>query len=137
MELLAKPGQIISSVFYMCLEKEVLVYGDCALNANPSAEVLAQIVVQSAQAAEALKLPPRVAVLSYATGDSNTGPEIDKVGNRTMARSWCVVCVFRRMCTMPIDKPTELCPIPVPNLCSSPSPELGDSSDKICSGKAA
>jgi phosphate acetyltransferase len=74
---------LVSSVFFMCLEDGVRIYGDCAVNTNPTAEELAQIAVTSAESAEAFGMIPRVALLSYATGDSNTGPIIDKVREAT------------------------------------------------------
>ncbi|KAE9294544.1 Phosphate acetyltransferase [Phytophthora fragariae] len=74
---------IVSSVFFMCLEDGVRIYGDCAVNTDPSAEDLAQIAVTSAESAEAFGLIPKVALLSYATGDSNSGPIIDKVREAT------------------------------------------------------
>ena len=55
---------------------QVLVYGDCAVNVSPTAEQLAQIAVTSADTAAAFGLPPRVAMLSYSTGTSGTGPEV-------------------------------------------------------------
>ena len=64
---------VVSSVFFMCLPGKVLVYGDCAINSNPSSEELAAIAVASADTAAALGITPRVAMLSYATGDSNKG----------------------------------------------------------------
>jgi len=64
-----KPGiNIVSSVFFMALEKEVLVYGDCAINPNPTSEELAQIAITSADTAEAFGIHPRIAMLSYQTG---------------------------------------------------------------------
>ncbi|KAL4133907.1 hypothetical protein PRIC2_004223 [Phytophthora ramorum] len=74
---------IVSSVFFMCLEDGVRIYGDCAVNTDPSAADLAQIAVTSAESAEAFGLIPKVALLSYATGDSNSGPIIDKVREAT------------------------------------------------------
>ncbi|KAF1323191.1 Phosphate acetyltransferase, partial [Globisporangium splendens] len=74
---------LVSSVFFMCLEDGVRIYGDCAVNTNPTAEELAQIAVTSAESAEAFGMIPRVALLSYATGDSNKGPIIDKVREAT------------------------------------------------------
>lgn len=74
---------LVSSVFFMCLEDGVRIYGDCAVNTDPTAEELAQIAVTSAESAEAFGMIPRVALLSYATGDSNTGPIIDKVRQAT------------------------------------------------------
>ncbi|KAF0683556.1 Aste57867_24413 [Aphanomyces stellatus] len=74
---------LVSSVFFMCLEDDVVLYGDCAVNTDPTAHELAQIAVQSAESAKAFGVEPRVALLSYATGDSNKGPIIDKVREAT------------------------------------------------------
>ncbi|KAG7398215.1 hypothetical protein PHYBOEH_011460 [Phytophthora boehmeriae] len=74
---------LVSSVFFMCLEDGVRIYGDCAVNTDPTANDLAQIAVTSAESAEAFGLIPKVALLSYATGDSNSGPIIDKVREAT------------------------------------------------------
>jgi len=70
---------IVSSVFFMCLDTKVLVYGDCAINLDPDAEALAQIAISSADTAAKFGIEPRVAMLSYSTGTSGTGPEVDKV----------------------------------------------------------
>lgn len=64
---------IVSSVFFMCLPDRVLVYGDCAINTDPSSAELAAIALSSAHTAQAFGIQPRVAMLSYATGDSNQG----------------------------------------------------------------
>ncbi|GAQ89874.1 phosphate acetyltransferase [Klebsormidium nitens] len=78
------PGiPVVSSVFFMCLPDKVLVYGDCAINTNPNADELASIAMASADSAKAFGLEPRVAMLSYATGDSNQGPAIQKVIDAT------------------------------------------------------
>ena len=75
-----KPGaSIVSSVFFMCLEDQVLVYGDCAVNPNPTAEELANIAISSADTAKSFNIEPRVAMLSYSTGDSGKGEAVDKV----------------------------------------------------------
>ncbi|CAI5718789.1 unnamed protein product [Peronospora destructor] len=73
----------VSSIFFICLEDGVRIYGDCAVNTDPSAQDLAQIAVTSAESAEAFGLIPKVALLSYATGDSNSGPIVDKVREAT------------------------------------------------------
>lgn len=75
---------IVSSVFFMSLETRVLVYGDCAINLDPSAEELAQIAISSADTAAKFGIEPRVAMLSYSTGTSGTGPEVDKVRKATL-----------------------------------------------------
>ena len=79
-----KPGvSLVSSVFFMCLEDRVLVYGDCAVNPNPTAEQLAEIAVSSADTAAAFGITPVVAMLSYATGESGVGVDVDKVVKAT------------------------------------------------------
>jgi len=70
---------IVSSVFFMCLRDRVLVYGDCAINPNPSAAQLADIAVSSAETAAKFGVEPRVAMLSYSTGASGKGEDVDKV----------------------------------------------------------
>lgn len=83
------PGcKLVSSIFFMCLPDQVLVFGDCAVNPNPTAEELADIAIQSADSAIAFGVPPRVAMLSYSTGASGTGEDVDKVVEATrIARS--------------------------------------------------
>ncbi|MFI8610024.1 phosphate acetyltransferase [Pseudomonas sp. NPDC077649] len=74
------PGyNLVSSVFFMLLPDQVLVYGDCAVNPDPNAEQLAEIALQSADSAQAFGITPRVAMLSYSTGDSGSGEEVEKV----------------------------------------------------------
>lgn len=70
---------IVSSVFLMCLEDRVLVYGDCAVNPDPTAEQLADIAISSANTAEQFGIEPRIAMLSYSTGESGSGADVDKV----------------------------------------------------------
>jgi phosphate acetyltransferase len=75
-----RPGvSIVSSVFFMALEDRVLVYGDCAVVPDPTAEQLADIAVSSAATAEQFGVVPRLAMLSYSTGESGTGAGVDKV----------------------------------------------------------
>ena len=79
-----KPGvSLASSVFFMCMPEQVIVYGDCALVANPSAEELADIAVTSADTAASFGLNPVVAMLSYSTGTSGIGEDVDKVRRAT------------------------------------------------------
>ncbi|MFP4332223.1 MAG: phosphate acetyltransferase [Campylobacterales bacterium] len=73
----------VSSVFFMCLDTNVLVYGDCAIVQDPSATELAQIAISSAKTAKAFGIEPRVAMLSYSTGDSGSGADVDKVREAT------------------------------------------------------
>ena len=75
--------KLISSVFFMLLKDRVLVYGDCAVNPDPNAEELAQIAVSSARTAQKFGIEPRVAMLSYSSGDSGVGADVDKVREAT------------------------------------------------------
>jgi len=74
---------VVSSVFFMCLQDQVLVYGDCAVNPVPTAEQLADIAISSAATATAFGVEPRVAMLSYSTGSSGTGTDVEKVSKAT------------------------------------------------------
>ena len=75
-----KPNiSIVSSLFFMCLDRRVLVYGDCAVNQDPNAEELAQIAISSADTARMFGIEPKIAMLSYSTGDSGKGEEVEKV----------------------------------------------------------
>ena len=79
-----KPGiLVVSSVFFMCLETKVLVYGDCAINQDPDSKTLADIAIASAKTAKAFGIEPKVAMLSYSTGDSGSGADVDKVREAT------------------------------------------------------
>lgn len=79
-----KPGiSIVSSVFFMCLDTKVLVYGDCAVNQNPNENELAQIAISSAQTAKSFGIEPKIAMLSYSTGSSGSGEDVIKVRNAT------------------------------------------------------
>ncbi len=79
-----RPGiSIVSSVFFMCLEDRVLVYGDCAINPRPTAEQLADIAIASADTAKLFGIEPRVAMLSYSTGESGEGEEVERVRKAT------------------------------------------------------
>jgi phosphate acetyltransferase len=74
---------LVSSVFLMCLADRVLVYGDCAVNPNPSAEQLAEIAISSAATAQTFGITSRVAMCSYSTGTSGKGQDVDKVRQAT------------------------------------------------------
>ncbi len=79
-----KPGfSVVSSVFFMDLDDRVLVYGDCAVNPNPNAEQLAEIAISSADTARTFGIDPIVAMLSYSTGASGSGEEVEKVRRAT------------------------------------------------------
>lgn len=79
----APTAKLISSVFFMGLPDQVLVYGDCAVNPDPNAEELADIAIQSAQSALAMGITPRIAMLSYSTGQSGSGADVEKVREAT------------------------------------------------------
>jgi phosphate acetyltransferase len=75
-----EPGvSVVSGVFFMCLRDRVLVYGDCAVNPDPTAEQLADIAITSATTATQFDIDPRIAMLSYSTGESGAGADVDKV----------------------------------------------------------
>ena len=78
------PGSsIVSSVFFMLMPDQVLVYGDCAINPAPNAAQLAEIAKQSADSATAFGITPKVAMISYSSGDSGTGEDVEKVRQAT------------------------------------------------------
>ncbi len=75
-----RPGMnSVSSLFFMCLADKVLAYGDCAINPDPDAETLAEIAIISAETSRMFGITPRVALLSYSTGSSGKGKDVDKV----------------------------------------------------------
>lgn len=77
-------ARVVSSIFFMCLPDQVLVYGDCAVNPDPDVETLCDIAIQSADSARRFGITPRVAMLSYSTGDSGSGSDVDKVRQATL-----------------------------------------------------
>ncbi len=79
-----KPGMnIVSSVFFMCLADRVSVFGDCAINPNPNAEELAQIAISSADTSKSFGIEPKVAMLSYSSGASGKGADVEIVREAT------------------------------------------------------
>ena len=79
-----KPGvSIVSSVFFMCLPDRVSVFGDCAVNPNPTAEQLADIAISSAESSARFGIEPRIAMLSYSSGSSGEGEDVEKVREAT------------------------------------------------------
>jgi phosphate acetyltransferase len=108
-------AKLISSVFFMCLPDQVLVYGDCAINPDPNAEELADIAVQSAASAAYFGVAPRVAMLSYSTGESGAGSDVDKVREATrLARE--------RRPDLPIDGPLQYDAASVSSVAASKAP---------------
>lgn len=79
----APNSSLVSSVFFMLLPEQVLVYGDCAINPDPTSEQLAEIAIQSADSAKAFGIDPRVAMISYSTGNSGAGSDVEKVREAT------------------------------------------------------
>ena len=78
------PGaSLVSSVFFMLMPEQVFVYGDCAVNPEPTAEELADIAIQSAESAKAFGIDPKVAMISYSTGTSGSGADVEKVKEAT------------------------------------------------------
>lgn len=100
-----KPGvSIVSSVFLMCLKDRVLVYGDCAVNTNPNGQQLAEIALSSAETARIFGIEPRVAMLSYSTGQSGVGEDVDKVKDATkIAR----ILIDERGLDLPLEGPLQ------------------------------
>ncbi|GFD83386.1 phosphate acetyltransferase [Tenacibaculum sp. KUL118] len=79
-----KPGfSVVSSIFFMCLEDRVSVFGDCAINPNPTAEELAEIAISSADSSIAFGIDPKIAMLSYSSGASGKGEDVDTVRRAT------------------------------------------------------
>jgi phosphate acetyltransferase len=79
-----KPGvSVVSSIFFMCLEDRVSVFGDCAINPNPNSEQLAEIAISSADSSKAFGIEPKIAMLSYSSGSSGKGEDVDKVREAT------------------------------------------------------
>lgn len=91
---------IVSSVFLMALADRVLVYGDCAVIPEPTAQELADIAVSAADTATQFGIEPRIAMLSYSTGESGTGAEVDKVREAT-------ALVRARVHDIPVDGPIQ------------------------------
>jgi phosphate acetyltransferase len=96
-----RPGiSVASSVFFMCLADHVLVYGDCAINPDPDPEQLADIALSSAETAARFGVEPRVAMLSYSTGGSGHGADVEKVAA-------AVARVRRRRPDLPVEGPIQ------------------------------
>lgn len=76
-------SKLVSSIFFMLLPDQAVVYGDCAINPDPNAEDLADIAIQSGDSAKAFGIEPRIAMISYSTGQSGTGSDVDKVREAT------------------------------------------------------
>jgi phosphate acetyltransferase len=111
-----KPNaKVASSVFFMCLPEQVLVYGDCAVIPDPDVETLADIALQSAESAAAFGIPPRVAMISYSTGESGTGEDVDKVRAATKLAQ-------QRRPDIPIDGPLQYDAAFMPDVAKTKAP---------------
>ncbi len=107
----------VSSIFFMCLPDRVLAYGDCAIVTNPTPEQLADIAISSARTAAKFGIEPRVAMLSYSTGDSGTGADVDKVRAAT-------ALVRARDPQLPVEGPIQYDAAVEPSVAAT---KLGDS----------
>lgn len=96
----APNASLVSSIFFMCLPDQVLIYGDCAVNPNPNAQQLADIAIQSANSAIAFGIEPRIAMISYSTLGSGSGADVEKVTEATRI-------VKERMPALSIDGPLQ------------------------------
>jgi phosphate acetyltransferase len=111
-----KPNaKLVSSVLFMCLPEQVLVYGDCAVIPDPDVETLADIAIQSAESASAFGIPPRVAMISYSTGESGTGEDVDKVRAATKLAQ-------QRRPDIPIDGPLQYDAAFMPDVAKTKAP---------------
>lgn len=111
-----KPGvESVSSIFFMCLPDQVVVYGDCAVIPEPDSKTLAEIAIQSAESARQFGIPPRVALISYSTGKSGSGAEVEKVREATrIARE--------RRPDLPIDGPLQYDAAAIPDVAALKAP---------------
>src|SRR5690606_12958044 len=111
-----KPGAtVVSSIFFMCLPEQVVVYGDCAVVPDPDADTLADIALQSPDSAACFGLTPRVAMISYSTGESGSGSDVEKVREATrLARS--------RRPDLILDGPLQYDAAAIPDVAKSKAP---------------
>ncbi|HEX6766171.1 MAG TPA: phosphate acetyltransferase, partial [Polyangiaceae bacterium] len=112
-----KPGaKVVSSIFFMCLPEQVVVYGDCAVIPDPDAATLADIAIQSADSATRFGLPARVAMISYSTGESGSGSDVDKVREATK-----LACSLRP--DLALDGPLQYDAAMIPSVAKSKAPK--------------
>jgi phosphate acetyltransferase len=105
----------VSSIFFMCLPEQVLVYGDCAVVPDPDVETLADFAIQSADSAKTFGIPPRVAMISYSTGESGSGADVDKV------RAATKLAQLKRP-DLPIDDPLQYDAAFMPDVAKTKAP---------------
>jgi phosphate acetyltransferase len=108
-------AKAVSSIFFMCLQEQVLVYGDCAVIPDPDAETLADIAIQSADSAAAFGIAPRVAMISYSTGESGSGADVDKVRAATKLAQ-------ERRSDLAIDGPLQYDAASIPDVAKTKAP---------------
>ena len=111
----APNASIVSSIFFMLLPGQVVVYGDCAVNPNPDAAQLAEIAIQSADSAKAFGIEPRVAMISYSTINSGSGPDVDLVIEATNI-------VREKRPDLAVDGPLQYDAAVVPSVAQSKAP---------------
>lgn len=106
---------LVSSVFFMLLPEQVVVYGDCAVNPNPTAEQLAEIAIQSAQSAKAFGIDPKVAMISYSTMNSGSGEDVETVKS-------AVEIIRQRAPELKVDGPLQFDAASVPSVGKQKAP---------------
>ncbi|GLS84231.1 phosphate acetyltransferase [Paraferrimonas haliotis] len=111
----APNSNLVSSVFFMLLPDRVLIYGDCAINPDPTSEQLADIAIQSADSAKAFGVEPKVAMISYSTGSSGSGSDVEKVRQATELAK-------ERRPDLVIDGPLQYDAAVMPNVAASKAP---------------
>jgi len=119
----SESAELVSSIFFMCLPDQVVVYGDCAINPDPNAEQLADIAIQSADSASRFGLDSRVAMISYSTGESGSGIDVDKVRQATNI-------VRQRRADLLVDGPLQYDAAAITSVGKSKAP------DSLVAGKA-
>ena len=97
-----KPGvSTVSSVFFMCLQDRVIVFGDCAVIPQPTSEQLADIAISSAESSMMFGIEPRIAMLSYSSGSSGKGEEVEKVRRATeLVKARGLICLLKARSNM-------------------------------------
>ena len=106
---------LVSSVFFMLLPEQVVVYGDCAVNPNPTAEQLAEIAIQSAHSAKAFGIDPKVAMISYSTMNSGAGEDVETVKN-------AVALIREKAPELKVDGPLQFDAASVPSVGKQKAP---------------